>query len=182
MKKLLIMILIMFVMPYASASPSNDTQIPIKTKVLLGFKYSNTSLWSLTTKGVADDVIGKNVIPVLDKNNCEIVTDVNVLNKIQNRGYGDPTSVEKSDMLDIYKDDGFNYLIFIDMDPIRSSNGFGYETSAHVKIIDMGNAKYIFSGKLNGMTKWGGAGTAAFNLGKEIRKILEEKVFIPTKL
>jgi hypothetical protein len=179
MKKILLILLTMLIMPYASAStPNDEITVGNPIKALVGFKYSNTSLWSLTTKGVARDVIGKNIAPMLAQNNCEMITDVKYLNKIQDKGYGDATSVERSDMLDIYKDDGFKYLIFIDMDPIRSS-GFGYESSAHVKIIDMENSKYIFSGKVNGMTKWGGAGTAAFNVGKEIRKILEEKVFLP---
>ncbi|AIF51986.1 hypothetical protein [Pelosinus sp. UFO1] len=180
MIKTLIMLLLLFSIPYTSAAtPNSDIVINNIDKVLLGFKYSNTSTWGMTTRSVHEDIIDKNVAPVLIKNNCEIVTDIKYLDKLQSKGYADSTSAEKADLLDIYKDDGFLYLIFIEVDPVRRAAGMGYESSAHVKIIDMRKSNYIFSGKVNGMTKWGGAGTASSNVGKEIRKILEEKVFPP---
>jgi hypothetical protein len=158
---------------------AEEITTPNPSKALVGFKYSNTSTWAMTTKSVRKDIIDKNVAPVLAENNCEMITDIKYLDKLQSKGYADSTSVEKADLLEIYKDDGFRYLIFIEVDPVRRAAGIGYESSAHVKIMDMEKSSYIFSGKVNGMTKWGGAGTASFNVGKEIRKILEEKVFLP---
>ncbi|WP_371363676.1 hypothetical protein SRRS_45520 [Sporomusa rhizae] len=163
------LLLVIFVQP---AFATQDNQ----TRVLVGFKYYNTSLWGMTTKSVYKDVVKSNVFPFLEKNNCTIVTDEKYFDKLKNNGYSDFSSVERADILEMYKDDGFKYLIFIEMEPIRSS-GIGYESSAHVKIIDMQTSKYLFNGKVPGMTKWGGAGTVANNIGKEIRKILEERVF-----
>lgn len=179
MKNLLLVLLMMFIMPYASASDNDKTIVDNPCKTLVGFKYSNTSTWGVTTKSIKEDVIDKNVAPVLIKNNCKIITDMKYLDKLQLRGYADASSAEKADILDLYKDDGFQYLIFIEMDPVRPAAGMGYESSARIKVVDMENSKYLYSGRVNGMTKWGGAGTAAFNVGKEIRKILEEKVFPP---
>lgn len=173
-----LMLLGIAVFVFGSPAYAEEVVATSPIKALVGFKYSNTSTWAMTTKSVRKDIIDKNVAPVLANNNCEMITDTKYLDKLQSRGYADSISAEKADILDIYKDDGFRYLIFIEMEPVRST-GFGYESSAYVKIIDMEKSSYIYSGKVNGMTKWGGAGTASFNVGKEIKKILEEKVFLP---
>ncbi len=176
MKKVLILTwLILFgVSAVACAAPvSADAK---QAKVFLWFKYYNTSSWGMTTKSVREDVVENNVVPVLVKNNSEIVTDDKYWDKLKSKGYSDSTSVERADLLDAYKDDGFRYLIFIDMEPIRKAS-IGYESSAHVKILDMESAKYLHNGKVVQMTKWGGAGTVADKLGKDIAKILEGRVF-----
>jgi hypothetical protein len=180
MRKIFVLMLLgIAVFVFGSHAYAEEVVATSPVKALVGFKYSNTSTWTMTTKSVREDIIDKNVAPVLAKNNCEMITDIKYLDKLQSKGYADSTSAEKADLLEIYKDDGFRYLIFIEVDPVRRAAGIGYESSAHVKIMDMDKSSYIFSGKVNGMTKWGGAGTASFNVGKEIKKILEEKVFLP---
>ena len=60
-----------------------------QSKVLVGFKYYNTSTWGMTTKSVYKDVIGNNIIPILAKNNYDIVNDEKYFDKLKTNGYSD---------------------------------------------------------------------------------------------
>jgi hypothetical protein len=61
------------------------------------------------------------------------------------------------------------------MDEIQP--GSGYYSFVYMKIIDMENRKYIYSGRIYQTTKGGGHGTLINMMGKEIAKVLEDKVF-----
>lgn len=150
-------------------------KIPPKD-VLVLFKYYNTATWGETTENIRRKVIEERVLPTLTKKQYLPTTDEKYFTKIESKGYGDLSSVETTDIFDIYKDDGFKYVIFIDMEPIRSAGGFGYETTAKIKIFDMINQRHLFIGKMYQLTKWGGAGTAAEQLGDDIVKLINDKI------
>lgn len=179
MKKVFTVIILAFVV-FLYASPGYAEKITeVKpSKALVGFRYHNTSLWGMTTRQVKEEIIDKNIAPMLAKYSCEMITDEKYLEKLQSKGYSDFASAEKADLLDIYKDDGFRYLIFVDVEPLRKAVPFGFESAAFVKIIDIQTAKYIHCGKIYKVTKWGGGGTVLWKIGQDIAAILEEKAFL----
>ncbi len=177
MKKILLLIVFVIgIFIFDSHAYAEPTVEAPSCKALIGFKYYNTATWGITTKEVREKIIDERIAPLLAKNKCEMITDEKYLVKLQERGYSDYSSAEKADLLDIYKNEGLRYLIFIEVEPLRRANPFGYESSAHVKIIDTEFSKYMFNGKIYKVTKWGGGGTVFEELGDDIKKILHEKV------
>lgn len=161
---------------HAKFVPSILTEKEPPKDVLVLFKYYNTATWGETTKNIRKKVIEERVLPALAKKQYSPTTDDKYFSKLESRGYGDLSSVEKADVFEIFKDDGFKYVVFIDMEPIRSAGGFGYETTAQVKIFDIVKQKHLFIGKMYQLTKWGGAGTAAEQLGDDIVKLVNVKI------
>lgn len=183
-KRIVAMALVGVILCFATIAYGAEPTSHKICKALVGLKYANTSIWGMTTQSVKEDIIDKNIAHILAKNNCEMITDEKYTTKLQSKGYADYVSAERADILDSYKDDGFRYLIFVEIEPVRAARPFGYESSAYVKIIDAESGKYVFSGKLHKLTKWGGAGTVIYKIGMDIANTLNEKAFgsiIPSK-
>lgn len=178
-KSIAAMILVAVALFFSSIAYGAEATSPQTCKALVGLKYANTSIWGMTTQSVKEDIIDKNIAPILAKHHCEMITDEKYTQKLQAKGYADYVSAERADILDSYKDDGFRYLIFVEVEPVRAARPFGYESSAYVKIIDAESGKYVFSGKIHKLTKWGGAGTVIYKIGLDIATVLNEKAFGP---
>ncbi len=195
MKKLLFVFLFFFCLtPFAFAETEASTDIvttvinPFKNptltpsghkyKVLLGVNYRNTNMWGFSSRGTKNDLLGDNLRPTLLKNDCDIVYFGAEHSKLLlDKGYADFTAAEKADLIDVFKNYGFDYLILFDLDPVHFAFPFGFSASAYVKVIDMHKASYVYTGKISKLTKFGGIGTPVSKIGLDVTNVLNAKIF-----
>jgi hypothetical protein len=169
MRRILILLSLSFVV-MLFASPVFANEGTKQDKVYLYFEYPDS-------QKVKQVILESYVLPVLAKNNCDVITDRSFFAKLQSKGYADSISAERADIIDAYKDDDFRYLIFMDMDELQPGSGYSF---VYTKIIDMRTHKYIYSGRIYQATKGGGHGTLIKMIGKEIARVLKDKVFVFT--
>lgn len=146
-------------------------------KVLLGMYYSNKSIWTSEDTSLRQYLYEQSIYPIFEKNKAVVITDSQYLNKLKDLGYFGFTHVTKLDIVETYKNDGFDYVILIDVEPVRRAGGAWFEDSAHVKIVDMKTNSYIFAGKRYCVNPDGGMSSIFRKLGKDIGNIIDVRVF-----
>lgn len=112
----------------------------------------------------------------LQKANFVVIDDPIYYDRLKNSGM-DIQSIEKSDILELFKDGNFDYIYLLEQDPWGNRGGkLGFQSAAHLKLISVAEGKYLHNGKLYAHTTWGSAFATHRKIAEQINAIIDEKL------
>lgn len=98
----------------------------------------------------------------------------------------DVASVERADLLNLYKDVACDYILLVELLNTRGGNfandtllGFvnlGYQGTAHVKLVDVKNNRYLYNATIAESTTWGSPKAPIRKIGGKIQAIIDQKL------
>jgi hypothetical protein len=113
----------------------------------------------------------------LQKENFVVIDDPAYYDRLKKSGM-DIQSIEKSDILDLFKDGNFDYIYLLEQEPWekRGSGKLGFQNAAHFKLLSVGEGKYLYNGKLYSHTTWGSAFATHRKIAEQLNAIIDEKL------
>ena len=98
----------------------------------------------------------------------------------------DVASVERADLLDLYKDVACDYILLVELLNTRGGNfandsllgyfSLGYQGTAHVKLVDIKNNRYLYNATIAESTTWGSPKAPIRKIGEKIRAVIDQKL------
>ncbi len=156
-------------------------------------------LYINNAKTTYDDEINKTIMDNFDsllKKNYNIIPGTRYIELLNKSGIVDIATAERSDIIDVFKGENVDYVLFCELQPfIRKERQtfftYGIDMTAIIplKIIDLSKNKYLYNGKFtefaSDSTMLGGIGNKSVSL-KALNKALEKmnsviKVRLPLK-
>ncbi len=114
--------------------------------------------------------------PVKEKlitNKYNVIDDALYYERLYNTG-SDVAAIERNDILDLYKDVSTDYILLIELRP--SNFGSEINTSAHVKLLDVKEQKYLYNSSIYKTTVWGSALATIRKIAEELGLIIDAKL------
>ncbi|HAK74359.1 MAG TPA: hypothetical protein DCP36_13815 [Sporomusaceae bacterium] len=114
----------------------------------------------------------------LQKENFIVIDDLAYFERMKKAGMSDIQSIEKSDILDLFKDANFDYIYMLEQEPWENRSGgkLGFQNEAHLKLLSINDGKYLYNGKLYSHTTWGSAFATHRKIAEQINAIIDEKL------
>lgn len=112
----------------------------------------------------------------LQRESFVVIDDPIYYDRLKQSGM-DIQSIEKNDILELFKDGNFDYIYLLEQDPWGNRNGkLGFQSAAHLKLISVGEGKYLHNGRLYAHTTWGSAFATHRKIAEQINVIIDEKL------
>lgn len=144
-----------------------------ETKEQVSVVYFNDSNLN---KNDVNKIIYKPVIDMLSSK-FNVMEDSTHKDKLVSQGLSDIASIDKNDLLNIFKDDtSTNYIVLIQIDPCLGPKNM----AGNLKIVDLKQQSYLFNGRILRDTTWGSPYAVLKKIAKENERIIQEKMFIYT--
>jgi hypothetical protein len=176
-----------------NAAPSPETTDPVKKKLLYICVFKKDEFQSKVVDETQPKKHGILIAPFkerLSKENYLVIDDSTYFERMKKAGFPDIASIEKGDIIDIFKDGQFDYIMLLELAPYDTlsetpyRNSFGtYDTakigkkeSAHFKLIKVAESRYLYNGKINKNTIWGSEFAVTRKIAEEVDLIVDEKV------
>lgn len=115
----------------------------------------------------------------LQKENFVVIDDPVYFDRMKKSGMSDIQSIEKSDILDLFKDGKFDYIYMVEQEPWENRRGtgkVGFQNEAHFKLLNVNEGKYLYNGKIYSHTTWGSAFATHRKIAEQINAIIDEKL------
>lgn len=116
------------------------------------------------------------VNPIKEKltpNKFNVIDDALYYERLQKTG-SDVAGIERNDILDLYKDIPSDYILLIELRP--SNFGSEISTSAHVKLLDVKEQKYLYNSSIYKSTVWGSVYATIRKIAEELGLIIDAKL------
>lgn len=114
----------------------------------------------------------------LQKENFVVIDDPAYFERLKKSGM-DIQSIEKSDLLDLFKDGNFDYIYMLEQEPWENRGGvgkIGFKNAAHFKLLSVCEGRYLYNGKLYAHTTWGSAFATHRKIAEQLNVIIDEKL------
>ncbi|MEN6385003.1 MAG: hypothetical protein ABFD79_07365 [Phycisphaerales bacterium] len=190
MKKVLLALLLLFIFSTSSLCFAFDWQTtPPEQKPKLALLYVNNS------KTTYDDEIDKkmndNFTSLLS--NYDIIAGTKYVERLNKNGITDITTAERGDIIDAFKGEDVDYVLFCEVQPfVRKERitffTYGIDMTAIVpiKIIDLKTEKYIYNGKftefVSDSSMIGGIGNKSVSMSALDKVIFKMNTIIEARL
>jgi hypothetical protein len=148
---IMVLLLLVLMAGVSFAAPdTSDIAAPAPEKCKVALLYINN------TKSTYDDEIDKKMNDNFKKllSNYEIIPGGKYIELLSKNGFTDISTAERSDLVDVFKNENIDYVIYAEIQPfIRKEKitffTYGIDMTAIVplKIIDIKNNKYLYNGK-----------------------------------
>lgn len=115
----------------------------------------------------------------LEKENFVVIDDPAFFDRMKKSGMSDIQSIEKSDILDLFKDSNFDYIYMLEQEPWenrKNTGKLGFQSEAHFKLLSVSEGKYLYNGKLYAHTTWGSAFATHRKIAEQVNTIIDEKL------
>lgn len=165
----------------AICSSNNVDNVDSKKKILFMNLVRNKS-----TLAILDESQSKKhgilVAPMkekLQKENFVVIDDPAYFDRMKKSGMSDIQSIEKNDILDLFKDGKFDYIYMVEQEPWENRKGtgqVGFQNEAHFKLLSVNEGKYLYNGKIYAHTTWGSAFATHRKIAEQINVIIDEKL------
>jgi len=146
-------------------SIDNSTE---KTVLMVIYNKNSNSNEKNTKKIIINPVKEK-----LTLNKFHVIDDALYYERLYNTG-SDVAAIERNDILDLYKDIPTDYIFLIELRP--SNFGSEISTSAHVKLLDVKEQKYLYNSSIYKSTVWGSALATIRKIAEELGLIIDAKL------
>ena len=143
--------------------------------------YANEAKEQVSIVYFNDSNLNKNDVnkiiykPVLDmlSSRFNVIEDSVHKDKLVAQGLSDIASIDKSDLLNTFKDDQqTSYIVLIQIDPCLGPKNM----AGNLKIVDLKQQNYLFNGRILRDTTWGSPYAVLKKIAKENESIIQEKL------
>lgn len=151
------------------------------TFAFLSVCYANKTKEDVSIIYLDDARLNKNEVkkiiydPVIDalSKRYNATEDNRRKNIMISQGMGDIASIDKSDLLNIFKDDQkTSYIVLIQIDSRVSAK----DVTENLKIVDLKQQCYLFNGRITRHTTWGSPFAILKKIAKENENIIQNKL------
>ncbi|MDF2572964.1 MAG: hypothetical protein K0R55_4568 [Sporomusa sp.] len=125
----------------------------------------------------------------LSKHHFTVIEDTQYYERLYQLGTDVP-SIERADLLDLYKDVPCDYILLVELLNSQGGNfandnflgyfSLGYISTAHVKLLDVKNNRYLYNSSIYESTTWGSAKAPIRKIGERIQALIDNKL-IPSQ-
>lgn len=189
-KTITLAMLLLFV--FSATSYGKEAEIaPQAPSVLLIFYDHNKAvwpskeIWPTDTPKNDQQIIMNTTKDELTKNHFIVVESLPYSERLGQAGT-DVASVERADLLDLYKDVACDYILLVELLNTQGGNfandsllgyfSLGYRGTAHVKLMDVKNNRYLYNATIAESTTWGSSKAPIRKIGEKIRTIITNRL------
>lgn len=138
-------------------------------------------------KTTYDDEVSKKLIDNFDKllnGKYNLIPGDRYIERLSKSGITDISSAERADIIDAFKGDDVDYVLFVEIQPFLRKERYTFFTQgiditavAPIKIIDLSTQKYLYNGKItefaSDSTSFGMVGNKSVSM-KALDKVIEK--------
>lgn len=186
MKKLskILLLLVIIVLSSSSlgfcSSVQDNTEAKQQKVLFLTLVRNKSALTILDeTQPKKHEILVAPIKEKLIKQNFLVIDDPSTFNCMKDAGFTDIQSMEKGDILDLFKNGNFDYIYLLELEPSenrKTSSKIGFQSGAHFKLLKVSESKYLFNGKIYKHTTWGSKFATTRKIAEEISAIVDEKL------
>lgn len=102
-------------------------------------------------------------------------SNYNYNSRLMTKGLNDIAFIEKNDLLEVFKTDGLDYIVLIQINPCKYES-FNINIEANMKIVNVKQGSYIYNGRIFQNTTWGSRYAVLKKISKESAEIIQTKL------